>query len=79
MRVALVQALIIATATEMILGAPAGLGVRAVQAQLTYRADRLWLVIGLAGAVGLILSGLVATIERSLDERWRGSDRGGSA
>ncbi len=66
-RIALTQGLVIATATEMLLGARTGLGARALQAQLTYRADRLWLVILLAGLVGFALSGAVAAVERRVN------------
>lgn len=66
-RIALAQGLVIATATEMLLGARTGLGARALQAQLTYRTDQLWLVVLVAGAVGLALSAAVAALERRVD------------
>lgn len=65
-RIALTQGLVIATATEMLLGARSGLGARALQAQLAYRADLLWLVILIAGAAGFVLSGAVVALERRL-------------
>lgn len=68
-RIALAQALVIATATEMLLGARHGLGTRALEAQLTYRADRLWLVIV---AAGLAMSSVLVALERWV--RWRRGD-----
>lgn len=68
-RIALAQALVIAAATEMLLGARHGLGSRALEAQLTYRADLLWLVIVAAGLAGLAMSSVLVALERWL--RWR--------
>ena len=68
LRVALAAALVIAVVTEMLVGAPHGLGVRARDAQIGYRADQLWLVIVVAGAIGWALSSALAAVERRL--RW---------
>lgn len=65
-RVALAAGLVIVVVTEMLVGAPHGLGARALAAQLGYRADLLWLVILLAGAVGWALSSLLVALERRL-------------
>ena len=65
-RVARAAGLVIAVVSEMIVGADHGLGGRAVQALLAYRADRLWLVILVAGAIGQALSRLVVMLERRL-------------
>ncbi len=65
-RLALAAGLIIAVVSEMLVGADAGLGARALSAQVGYRADLLWLVVLLAGAVGALLSAGVARLERRL-------------
>ncbi len=65
-RVALAAALVVSVVSEMLVGAEHGLGARALDAMLAYRAELLWLVIALAGAIGWALSGALAAIER----RW---------
>lgn len=64
LRLALVQGLVIAVVTEMLVGASNGLGCRALQALQEYRADRLWLTIAVAGLVSQLLSSLVTRVER---------------
>jgi len=71
-RIALAAGLVIAVVTEMLIGARYGLGARALDAQLAYRADQLWFVILLAGCAGMVLSGLVGLLERRL-VRWSDS------
>ncbi len=56
----------IAIVTEMLIGAPHGLGVRALDAQLSSRTDVLWLVLLLSGALGAGLSAAVRALERRL-------------
>lgn len=65
-RLALAAGLVIAVVSEMLIGADAGLGARALSAQVGYRADLLWLVVLLAGGVGTLLSTAVARLERKL-------------
>lgn len=71
-RIALAAGLVIAVVTEMLIGARHGLGARALDAQLSYRADELWFVILLAGVMGMALSGLIAALERRV-VRWTAS------
>jgi ABC-type nitrate/sulfonate/bicarbonate transport system permease component len=71
LRLALAAGLIIVVVTEMLIGAPHGLGVRALGALLAYRADELWVVILVAGAVGQGLSLLVTRAGRRL-VHWEG-------
>jgi sulfonate transport system permease protein len=63
-RVALAAALVVSVVSEMLVGAEHGLGARALDAMLGYRAELLWLVIALAGAIGGALSGALAALER---------------
>lgn len=70
-RVALATGMVIAVVTEMLIGARHGLGARALDAQLAYRADALWFVILLAGSAGMTLSALVGALGRRL-VRWGG-------
>jgi NitT/TauT family transport system permease protein len=65
-RLALAVGLVIAVVTEMLIGAQSGLGARALEAQLAYRTDLLWLVIGLTSATGAALSAAVTALERRL-------------
>lgn len=69
-RIAVALGLVIAVVTEMVVGAAHGLGARALDAQLGYRADMLWLVVILAGAVGQGLSSVLARLERRV-VHWR--------
>lgn len=71
-RVALPAGLVIAVVTEMLIGARYGLGARALDAQLAYRADTLWFVILLGGIAGMSLSALVGALGRYL-VRWGGT------
>ncbi len=59
-QVAISAGLVIAVVTEMLIGARDGLGARALEAQIEYRADVLWLVMVLAGTLGMGLSSAVA-------------------
>lgn len=63
-RVALAAGLVIVVVTEMLVGASEGLGARALAAQMAYRADLLWVVIALSGALGVALSAIVVAMER---------------
>ncbi|MCC6994646.1 MAG: ABC transporter permease subunit [Deltaproteobacteria bacterium] len=65
-RVALATGLVIVIVTELLIGAPHGLGVRAREAQIAYQPAQLWLVIALSGALGALLSGLLARLGRRL-------------
>ncbi|MBZ0236729.1 MAG: ABC transporter permease subunit, partial [Deltaproteobacteria bacterium] len=71
-RVALAAGLVIAVVTEMLIGARHGLGARALDAQLAYRADALWFVILLGGFAGMTMSALVGALGRRL-VRWGGA------
>ena len=62
--------LIVATVTEMVVGAEHGLGSRAVAAQIAYDAPGLYAVIFATGAASFALSRGVLAIERRL-VRWR--------
>jgi ABC-type nitrate/sulfonate/bicarbonate transport system permease component len=63
-RLAFTAALVISIVTEMLVGAPNGLGSRAQNALLEYRADVLWLVILLAGSASALFASVLGTIER---------------
>ena len=56
--------LVVAVVTEMIVGAPAGLGSRAVSAQIAYDAPGLYAVILLTGALGYIAGHALILVER---------------
>jgi ABC-type nitrate/sulfonate/bicarbonate transport system permease component len=62
--------LTVAVVSEMLVGAPAGLGARALAAQIAYRGDLAWIAVGAAGALGTILSNLVCRLERRI-VRWK--------
>ena len=68
-RLALQAGLIIAVVSEMLIGATRGLGARALAAQISYRADLLWVVILAAGLLGVALSFAVSRLERRV-VRW---------
>jgi sulfonate transport system permease protein len=63
-RLAISHGLVITVVTEMLVSPARGIGVRALGALQEYRADRLWLALLSAGALGAAMSGAVATIER---------------
>lgn len=63
-RLAFSQCLVVAVVTEMLAAPQRGLGVVAISALQEYRADRLWLVIALAGALNALFSALVSALER---------------
>jgi sulfonate transport system permease protein len=65
-RLALSHGLVITVVTEMLVSPARGIGVRALGALQEYRADRLWLALLLAGALGAAMSAAVAAIERRL-------------
>jgi NitT/TauT family transport system permease protein len=66
LKLAVQVALTIAVVTEMLVGAPSGLGARALAAQIAYRADLAWIVIGVAGVLGVLLSAAIAGAQRHL-------------
>ncbi|MEI8254213.1 MAG: ABC transporter permease subunit [Deltaproteobacteria bacterium] len=63
-RLAFTAGLIVVVVSEMLTGAHYGLGVRAQEALLEYRADLLWLVILVAGLATFAISGTLAWAER---------------
>ncbi len=65
-RHAVATGIVVAVVTEMVVGAPHGLGSRAVAAQIAYDAPQSYAVILLTGAVGYVLSRLLLDLE----ERW---------
>ena len=56
--------LVVAVVTEMVVGAPHGLGTRAVSAQIAYDVPGLYGVILLTGAVGYVVAKLLFAVER---------------
>jgi NitT/TauT family transport system permease protein len=70
LRHAVGSGLIVATVTEMVVGAEHGLGSRAVAAQIAYDAAGLYAVILATGAASFALSRIVLAVERRV-VRWR--------
>ncbi|HEX7479954.1 MAG TPA: ABC transporter permease subunit [Polyangiales bacterium] len=66
LRQAVTNGLIVAVVTEMLVGAPHGLGTRALSAQIAYDAPRLYTTIFLTGALGLAGSRLILAAQRKL-------------
>lgn len=62
--------LIIVVVTEMLVGAPSGLGTRVVNAQMAYRTDELYAEIAVIGLLGLGLNHLLAWAEARV-VHWR--------
>lgn len=58
--------LVVAVVTEMVVGAPEGLGTRAVSSQITYDTPGLYAVILVTGAFGFALGSLLLAVERRL-------------
>lgn len=70
-RQAVSTGLVVAVVTEMIVGAPAGLGTRALDAQIAYDAPRLYAVMLITGVLGQLATHALLAAERRLRERWR--------
>lgn len=66
LRHAVSTGLVVAVVTEMVVGAPAGLGSRAVSAQIAYDTPGLYAVIAVAGAVGYGAAASLVAAERRL-------------
>lgn len=70
LRHAFATGLVVAVVTEMLVGAPRGLGSRAVDAQIAYDAPALYAVILVTGGLGYAASLLLLALERRLVS-WR--------
>ncbi|RLB51136.1 MAG: hypothetical protein DRJ42_17405 [Deltaproteobacteria bacterium] len=64
LRHAVATGLVVAVVTEMVVGAPAGLGSRAVNAQIAYDAPGIYAVILLTGVVGSLAGHALLALER---------------
>jgi NitT/TauT family transport system permease protein len=56
--------LVVTVVTEMVIGARAGIGARALNAQVTYEAPEIWAAVVLTGVLGLGIAGAISGIER---------------
>lgn len=65
--------LVVAVVSEMVVGAPHGLGARALAAQIAYEAPQLYAVILLTGACGYASGRALLALEARA-ARWRGGD-----
>ncbi len=66
LRHAIASGLIVAVVTEMVIGAPHGLGSRAVSAQMSYDAPALYALVLVTGALGAGLAALILQIEQKV-------------
>lgn len=69
LRHAVATGIVVAVVTEMVVGAPHGLGARAVAAQVAYETPQLFAVVLSTGAVGYATSQALLALERRFD--WR--------
>ncbi len=70
LRQALALGLVVSVVTDMVIGADAGLGARAVAAQIAYDTPGLWAVLIVTGLLGLVPARALLALERRV-EHWR--------
>lgn len=70
LRQAVATGLVVSVVTEMVIGADAGLGARAIAAQIAYDTPGLWAVLTVAGGVGWAAGRVLLSLEARV-AHWR--------